>query len=77
MKKQQFNFKDLKGALTREEMRSVKGGTGIICGNRCPTGFTQAQCIAYCYVLHSGPGDWCGIDPNNSSAYCYCEAGDC
>ncbi len=48
MKKQSFNFKDLKGALTRKEMREVKGSGGPVECHSCrfqPN--LAACCLAY------------------------------
>ncbi len=72
MKKQQFNFKDLKGALTRDEMREVKGGDGVQCGGTCPSGSTQTSCTIWCLGI---PGiSWCLAD-SSGRTYCWCSEG--
>ena len=74
MKKEKFNFKDLKGTLNREEMKKIKGGTGVecfACENDNPFDCYNTHCNIppplpeYCGVQNIG-GSWyyciCWVD---------------
>lgn len=72
MKKEKFNFKDLKGTLSREEMKKIKGGDGVIC-NVC-----EDDNPINCYNTHcSIPHTYCGVqDIGGTWYYCICD-GQC
>ena len=58
MKKQNFDFKALKGTLSRDEMKNVKGGDVITCtpcngadASTCYTKYCQSQ---NCWLYQDG-----------------------
>ena len=69
MKTSNFNFKDLKGTLSREEMRTIKGGDVVRCTD-C-TGIDPGTCWAkYC------TSDNCWIHQDGEQVYlCQCVGG--
>jgi len=69
MKKKNFDFKALKGTLTREEMKNIKGGDVITCTN-C-SGLDSASCWAkYCQSQN------CWIYEDQEQVYlCQCSGG--
>ena len=69
MKKKNFDFKALKGTLTREEMKNIKGGDVITCTN-C-SGLDSQTCYAkYCHSTN------CWIYEDVESVYlCQCSGG--
>ena len=71
MQKKQSNFKDLKGTLTRDEMKKVKGGGDVVC-TICPT--NPITCYdTFCTPPHT----YCGLQLIGTDYYyCICD-GDC
>jgi hypothetical protein len=69
MKKTNFDFKDLQGALSRDEMKSIKGGDVIHCTD-C-TGVDPNVCWSkYC----TSPNCWIHQDGENTYL-CQCIGG--
>ncbi len=57
MKKSNFSFKDIKGILTRDEMRQIKGGSGSVqCGTlgACKTNSDCSIGCSNCVAPPSG-----------------------
>jgi len=59
--KKSFKFKDIKGILSRDEMKQIKGGSGggdcsIDGGNNCcgVTCTTSSLCFGVCYLCDGG-----------------------
>lgn len=70
MKKTQINFKDLKGTLSRDEMKTIKGGDAVTC-TEC-NGLDAGSCWArYC----QSPRCWMHSDGEHTYL-CQC-VGDC
>ena len=69
MKTTKINLKSLKGALSREEMKSIKGGDVIYCTN-C-SGLDSGSCFAkYCQSKN------CWIMQDGENVYlCQCSGG--
>ena len=61
--KKEFNFKNIKGMLSRDEMKAIKGGSGT---TFCSTG--------PCSYYESGNGKVNGTCITNSNGSCVCKA---
>lgn len=60
MKSKKFNFKDIKGMLTRDEMKKVKGGSGYT-GNYCADKPFICHIWNSCWTCEGAwCYDWCG-----------------
>jgi hypothetical protein len=60
MKKEKFNFKDLKGTLSREEMKKIKGGDYVYCQD-CKA--TESDLDCYNRLCVCGPNCWINQGP--------------
>jgi hypothetical protein len=70
MKKKTINLKSLKGALTRDEMKTIKGGDVVFC-TRCGEMDPNVCWAKYCQSEN------CWFMSDNTGTYvCQCQ-GDC
>ncbi len=53
--KKQFNFKNIQGMLSRDEMKQIRGGSG---SSFCSTGIT-CNGSGRCFSYHSGGTEHC------------------
>ena len=69
MKQQKIQFRDIKGTLSRDEMKEIKGGTAPV-GGTCGSGCDQTCTI----TTTNSPGK-CTWGTGSNANRCFCVGG--